>query len=141
MPSLPTPGGDAGTWGAELNEFLEVSHNADGSLLASAIALVTATTESGTTYTLELTDAGNVVELTSASSVTVTVPPNASVAFPTGTVVGLHQYGAGQVTVAAGSGVTIRSPNSYVDTATQYSSAFLRKRGTNEWVLGGDLTG
>lgn len=32
MPSLPTPGGDRGTWGTELNEFLLVSHNADGTL-------------------------------------------------------------------------------------------------------------
>jgi parallel beta-helix repeat protein len=32
LPSLPTPGGDAGTWGDELNEFLEVAHEADGRL-------------------------------------------------------------------------------------------------------------
>ncbi|MEX2398808.1 MAG: hypothetical protein WD432_02060 [Candidatus Saccharimonadales bacterium] len=32
MPRLPIPGEDAGTWGDILNEFLEVSHQADGSL-------------------------------------------------------------------------------------------------------------
>jgi hypothetical protein len=32
LPSLPTPGGDAGTWGDELNEFLEVAHESDGRL-------------------------------------------------------------------------------------------------------------
>jgi len=32
MPSLPTPGGDIGTWGAELNEYLTVAHKADGKL-------------------------------------------------------------------------------------------------------------
>lgn len=32
MPRLPNPGGDAGQWGAILNEYLEVSHAADGSL-------------------------------------------------------------------------------------------------------------
>ncbi|MEX0668426.1 MAG: hypothetical protein WD061_01630 [Candidatus Saccharimonadales bacterium] len=33
MPArLPIPGEDAGTWGDILNEFLEVSHNPDGSL-------------------------------------------------------------------------------------------------------------
>lgn len=31
MATLPTPGGDTGTWGDELNEWLLVSHNADGS--------------------------------------------------------------------------------------------------------------
>ncbi len=32
MTRLPTPGGDDGTWGTVLNDFLSVSHNADGSL-------------------------------------------------------------------------------------------------------------
>lgn len=32
MPSLPTPGGDSGTWGDELNEFLLVAHAADGKI-------------------------------------------------------------------------------------------------------------
>lgn len=32
MSRLPTPGGDDGTWGNVLNDFLNVEHNADGSL-------------------------------------------------------------------------------------------------------------
>ena len=38
MATLPTPGGDEGTWGDELNEFLLVSHNADGTLIAASVA-------------------------------------------------------------------------------------------------------
>ena len=34
---LPTPGGDDGDWGAILNDFLLVSHNTDGTLLAGGI--------------------------------------------------------------------------------------------------------
>ena len=34
MPRLPQPGKDAGQWGDILNDFLAVSHNADGSLRA-----------------------------------------------------------------------------------------------------------
>lgn len=37
MPRLPIPGGDSGTWGGILNEYLSVSHNADGSIKSSAI--------------------------------------------------------------------------------------------------------
>lgn len=37
MPRLPIPGADAGTWGNILNEFLEVSHNSDGSIKSSAV--------------------------------------------------------------------------------------------------------
>ena len=36
MATLPTPGGDAGTWGDELNEYLLVSHNADGTIDSGA---------------------------------------------------------------------------------------------------------
>lgn len=32
MPRLPLPGGDAGNWGEILNDFLEVEHDADGTL-------------------------------------------------------------------------------------------------------------
>jgi len=35
---LPTPGGDDGTWGDILNDFLQVSHNTDGSLIPSAVS-------------------------------------------------------------------------------------------------------
>jgi hypothetical protein len=37
LPTLPTPGGDAGTWGDELNEFLEVSHGDDGRLAVGTV--------------------------------------------------------------------------------------------------------
>jgi hypothetical protein len=35
---LPTPGGDTGQWGTILNGFLAVSHNSDGTLMASAVS-------------------------------------------------------------------------------------------------------
>ena len=91
-------------------------------------------------YTLALTDAGAVVESISASAVTITVPLNASVAFPVGTVIEVLQYGAGQVTLAgATSGVTLRTASS-LTTRAQYSSLSLRYRGSDEWIVGGDLT-
>lgn len=37
MSRLPAVGGDAGTWGQVLNDFLSQSHNADGSLKAIAV--------------------------------------------------------------------------------------------------------
>lgn len=37
MARLPTPGGDSGSWGQVLNEYLSVAHNADGSLKSSVI--------------------------------------------------------------------------------------------------------
>jgi hypothetical protein len=95
--------------------------------------------QSGTTYTLVLGDRAKTIECTSASPVTVTVPPNSSVAFPTGTVVAVLRYGTGGVTVAQGAGVTIRTPSTLVLRA-QYSTVMLRKRATDEWILAGDTT-
>lgn len=103
-----------------------------------ALPRLATTTQSGS-YTLALADAGTAVETTSATGVNITVPPNSSVAFPVGTVVELLQYGAGQITVVAGAGVTIRTASSLTSRA-QYSLLSLRKRATDEWVLSGDST-
>lgn len=103
------------------------------------VTRVTANPQSGAAYTLALSDAGEVVECTSASAVAVTVPLNATVAFPAGTVVEVLQYGAGQITLSPASGVTLRTPSSLTSRA-QYSSLSLRYRGGNEWIVGGDLT-
>jgi hypothetical protein len=46
---LPTPGSDVGTWGGILNEYLEVSHNADGTLKGSAIGATGPTGPTGPT--------------------------------------------------------------------------------------------
>ena len=43
---LPTPGGDSGNWGDILNAYLEVSHNADGTLNPNAVAAAGAGTYS-----------------------------------------------------------------------------------------------
>lgn len=99
---------------------------------------VGATTQ-GASYTLALADAGAVVEFTAATAVTCTVPPNSSVPFPVGTLIEVAQYGAGQVTVAAGAGVTIRTPATLTSRA-QYATLSLRKRAADEWVIAGDLT-
>lgn len=95
--------------------------------------------QTGTTYTLVLADAGKAVELTNAAATTVTVPPNASVAFPIGTIIELDQLGAGQVTIVAGSGVTLRSAGSLAKTRLQFSAVSLRKQATDIWLLVGDL--
>lgn len=91
-------------------------------------------------YTLVLTDVSKVVEMNKATANDLTVPPNSSVAFPTGTVVEVFQYGAGQTTVVAGSGVTVRSSGGALKLSGQYSGASLRKIDTNEWCLVGDIT-
>lgn len=101
--------------------------------------LVAQTQQTGTAYTFVLADASTLVESNNAVAVTVTVPPNSSVAYPVGTTLAIRQYGAGQVTIAPGAGVTIRSRGASLKLAGQYSEATLTQRATDEWVLSGDL--
>lgn len=89
-------------------------------------------------YTLVIGDAYKIVEMNKGSGVTLTVPNNDSVAFPIGCEIIISQIGAGQITVAAAGGVTIRTRETLLCLA-QYGVMHLYKRGTNEWVLSGDL--
>jgi hypothetical protein len=94
---------------------------------------------SGTSITLAATDDGKLVELNNASAITLTVAPNSSVPFAIGAQITILQTGAGQVTVAAGAGVTIVS-NPGLKLRAQFSGATLLKRGADSWVLLGDIT-
>lgn len=89
-------------------------------------------------YTLALTDNFNAVETNKGTANTVTVPPNSSVAFPIGSQVNVLQYGAGQTTIAAGSGVTLRYSVG-LKLVAQYDGCTLTKVGTDEWYLNGAL--
>jgi hypothetical protein len=95
--------------------------------------------QTGTTYTLALTDVAKVVSLTNGSAITLTIPTNATTAFPVGTQILLYQGGAGQVTIG-GAGVTIRSQGSKLKINGQYGVAGLLKIATDEWVAFGNLT-
>jgi hypothetical protein len=97
--------------------------------------------ETGTTYTLELADAEHKWKtFTNVSPITVTIPPQADVAWPDNTYIELHAGSTGAVTIAAGSGVTLNI-NEYL-TSSLYGRdavAALKRIGTNEWVLFGNL--
>ena len=105
----------------------------------TAAQLVAINAQSGTTYTLDLSDQNKAVECANASAITVTVPPNTAKAFPIGSVIEVVQTGAGQVTIAQGSGVTVSS-RSGLKLAGQWAVAVLRKRSTDGWILAGDTT-
>ena len=107
---------------------------------ASAFPALSINAQTGATYTFVLGDANNtLVTASNASAITVTVPPNSSVAYPVGAILQLAQGGAGQVTIAAGSGVTINyTPG--LKLRAQYSVASLVQTATNTWLLSGDVT-
>jgi hypothetical protein len=96
-------------------------------------------TQSGTSYTLALTDAGGEADLNNSSAITVTVPTNATVAFPIGSIIEMTQLGIGKVTISPAGGVTINSAGSVYSIGAQYVTVGLRKTATNGWLLTGYL--
>jgi len=93
-------------------------------------------TQAGTTYTLTVNDNGLVIVSTSSSSVALTVPSGLGAGFSCSIV----QYGAGQVTISAGSGVTLRLRGGANKTGGQYAVASLLSVVANEYIVIGDTT-
>lgn len=94
----------------------------------------------GTTYTLDSADSGKQLVFSNSSSITITIPTAASVSFPIGETFVINTTGTGQITVSPASGVTVRSLNSNLKSAGQYSEMRLAKIAADEWLLSGDLT-
>ena len=95
--------------------------------------------QTGTTYSLVLSDSGKLVTLNNASGITMTFPTYASVGITTGAVVYFAQLGAGTVGFTGAAGVSVRTtPGLFL--RTQYSTASAIKIATDEWLLSGDMT-
>ncbi len=103
-----------------------------------AIKQVNTTT---TSYTIILSD----LELTlvlanNALANTVTIPPNSEVNAAIGQQILITSIGAGQTTIVAGAGVTIRSAGSNLLLTQQFSGMSGVQIALNEWLIFGDLT-
>ncbi|MDA0898399.1 MAG: hypothetical protein O3A30_03885 [Bacteroidetes bacterium] len=79
-----------------------------------------------------------VIEANSSSAITITVPTNANEAFPVGTVITITRVGTGEVTIAGDTGVTVNNAAG-ARLRAQWSTATLRKRATDTWLLSGDM--
>ena len=96
--------------------------------------------QTGTTYTLVASDNAKFVTLSNASGITLTVPPSV---FSTGNQIHIQQIGAGQVTLAQGSGVTITSTGATASAPklrAQYSAATIICTASNTFTVIGDLS-
>jgi hypothetical protein len=100
--------------------------------------------QTGTSYTTVLNDNGQLVTMNNSSANTLSIPTNASVAYPIGTQINVLQIGAGQTTIQAvtsgtttilSTGATAAAPK----LRARYSSATCIKAGTDLWYVIGDL--
>ena len=93
-------------------------------------------------YTLALTDAGGHVYFTGGSTATLTVPTNASVAFPTGTTILVLNNNSGNLTIS-GAGVTFQLANGTTGNrtvATKGMASLLKVATDTWWVTGPGVT-
>lgn len=96
--------------------------------------------QTGTTYTLVIADQDKLVTLSNANPITLTVPPSV---FSAGQLVNIQQIGAGQVTLAAGAGVTITSTgatSAAPKLRAQESAATIVCKAANTFTVIGDLS-
>ena len=91
--------------------------------------------QTGTTYTINDADAQTTVFVNNATGTTVTIDDELQV----GQRIDFVQKGAGAITFAAGSGVTLNSLDSLLDTAGRYSAATVIKEAANTYYLIGNL--
>ena len=96
--------------------------------------------QTGTTYSLVASDQDKLVTLSNANPITLTIPPSV---FSAGQLVNIQQIGAGQVTLAAGSGVTITSTgatSAAPKLRAQESAATVVCKAANTFTVIGDLS-
>ena len=89
--------------------------------------------------TLDLTHCGCCVYMCNGSAVNVTIPADTSVSFPAYTEIEVVRGTSAAVTIVAASGVTIHCKDTTRTIADQYSSVCLKKTGTSEWLLQGNV--
>jgi hypothetical protein len=93
--------------------------------------------QSGTSYTLQLTDAGAYIQTTSTTAVTITIPLQSSVTWAAHTEIYFEQNNTGQITIAGASGVTINSSET-LKTFARYSVIAAKRVAENVWTLTGE---
>jgi ligand-binding sensor domain-containing protein len=111
----------------------------------NALANLTVRTVTSTSDTFVLTDADNkLIVYSTTGTVTITVPPNSSVAMTTGSVVNIIKTGAtGTLSITQGSGVTISSAGATSTNptiTTAFKAASCIKVDTNSWFVVGGIS-
>lgn len=111
-------------------EFLDI-----GAAIVSTVA-----TQTGSSYTIALTDAQTYIRFTNSGGCLISIPPNSSVAFPINTEIEFYQGGAGRVSVTAESPAEINPVTGFLDeTAVQGSTIKIKKVTTDSWDISGRL--
>lgn len=119
--------------------------------LTAPIATYSVNAQTGTSYTPVLSDAGAIITMNSSAANTVSIPTNATTAFPIGACLTIITINAAATTTGTQTTITAATPLTTTiaaagESATspklraQYSSASVIKIATDLWYVVGDLT-
>ena len=131
--------GASGTNGAQGLTGSQGATGAQGTTGTAGGGIAGFNAQTGTSYTLVAGDVNKLVTANNASAITITVPPSV---YSANDVINVQQIGVGQVTFAAGSGVTITS-NGATSAApkirAQYSACSIICSASNTFTIIGDI--
>jgi hypothetical protein len=111
----------------------------DGTQTLEGVPSRTVIIQRTSSNTLSGVERDDLIEMSSSSALTLTIPADSTFNFPIGTSIDVLQTNTGQVTIAGAGGVTVNATPG-LKLRTQWSSATLFKRAANTWVVYGDLT-
>ncbi|MFB9984341.1 hypothetical protein ACFSQQ_16435 [Mesorhizobium kowhaii] len=93
--------------------------------------------QTGTTYTLQLSDMGKLLTFDNASSITVTLPQNSDVAFPAGFTFAVVGIGVGAVTITADGAATINGDVGVTLDGRWVGATFIQTDTMDSWAAFG----
>lgn len=139
-PDVLAADGEVNAIGAELGTLPKGAYSTVKARL-DGIEFPTINAQTGTTYTLVLSDASRIVSMSNTAANSLKIPTDASVAFTIGTQITIRQANTGTTTVSAVTpGTTsLNSRGGVFGLAGQYAYATLIKVGANAWELAGDI--
>jgi hypothetical protein len=111
----------------------------DATFTGTTTTYLNVITDSTTTRTPGLTDAGAYILTTHGTGITVTLPQDSAVAFPVGTTIYFERNGAGTLTFAAGTGATVNSKDATLTCGDRYTTVAAVKIAADTWTLIGNI--
>jgi hypothetical protein len=140
--TAPTSPVNGDIWTTNSGLYVQISGSTVGPLStggggSSSFSYYVVSGFTGTALTLALGHASDYIRTTSATAVTITVPPTSVVNWVNDTEILFEQAGAGQITFATGTGVLINTSET-LKTQKQYSVAALKMVSGNVWTLLGE---
>jgi len=112
----------------------------DGTQTKEGVPSRTPIVQKTASYSLDdLSLRDSLIEVSSTSGTTITIPADSSYNYPVGTTLDILQTNTGQVTIAGDTGVTVNATPG-LKLRARWSSATLLKRAADTWVVFGDLS-